>query len=86
MAFKHHTVEGRSLHDIIYLNYGIYGTITILGSYRKCCPSTVVMMMVMIVNLVITYLYPQRTHMLRPLGPKTPLCKAFGLCSCKGLA
>ena len=28
------------LHDIIYLNYGIYGTILYLG-HAECCPSTV---------------------------------------------
>ena len=30
------------LHDLIYLNYGIYGTILYLG-HAEFCPSTVVM-------------------------------------------
>ena len=33
-------------------------------------------------SLQMSYPYPQRTHILRPLGLKTLLCKAFGLFGC----
>ena len=39
------------LHDLMYLNYGIYGTILYWG-HAEFCPSTVVMVMVIVIGIV----------------------------------